>query len=398
MAQNHVATQMPISIYQRIYTSALKLLYQYTPEKTYETIVKEAMKLIGAKYGSLFIMKDNALERVYTSHAILNQIIPRKRGNTWKAFTKQRPYIYNLEKLGKLHPEIHKLNISSDIGIPISFDNKSFGVLSVLSPENVKFTNMELMILQMFSPLASLALRNATLYSETLNTLKAQDLFISMAAHELKTPLTAISIYAQLIMQGNTKGKLTEVHMKEKLYSEIQRLSKLVNELLQVSQIRKGRMQFSMKRCDLAYIITQAVTNFQTTDKNHIIQFKNHSLTEKYIIKGDKDKLIQVITNLLTNAAKFSSKNTKIRVSLKAKQEHFEILVKDHGIGMTEQQKAKVFEGFYKASPMKKEGLGLGLFLVKNIIIAHHGTIHVESRPEKGSTFRILLPKQPIHA
>jgi signal transduction histidine kinase len=261
-----------------------------------------------------------------------------------------------------------------------------------LSGQENRFTKEDLHVLQLFSPLASLALRNTHLYSNVKEALQEQDMFISMAAHELKTPLTAISIYAQLVLQENSEKKFATIHVKEKMFHEIQRLSKLVNELLQVSQIKKGRLQYSMKKCDIVKVAEHIVSSFQTIDTKHKIRLQIDSSIKSCHIKGDQDKMTQVISNLLTNAAKFSPEGKTIDVILKKQKDCVSIIVRDHGIGMTDEQMSHIFEGFYKAAIKTKEGLGLGLFLVKNIVDSHRGTITVKSKPQQGTNFTITLP------
>jgi signal transduction histidine kinase len=384
--------QPTYNIYEKVYAAALRLLYQHTPEKTYSTIVKEAMKLVGAKYGSLFLFPQGNVIRAYASHDALYQIIPRKKGHTWNVYSIQNPYILHGNKLKSLHPEIERLHIGTDIGIPLAYNDKTFGVLSVMSHENTTFTQEELLILQLFSPLASLSLRNTQLYNEVTTSLQEQDLFISMAAHELKTPLTSISIYSQLLLREDVANNKVTKQSKEKMFHEIQRLSKLVNELMQVSQIKKGRLQFDMKKCDIYKIIEVAVTNFQNGDNKHTFRLKNLLQGESAFIKGDADKLTQVVTNLLTNASKFSKDNSFIDITIFRKNTTIVIKVRDYGIGIDEKDLPRIFEGFYKASLAKKEGLGLGLFLVKNILDTHKGNITVKSKKEKGTTFIIFLP------
>jgi signal transduction histidine kinase len=385
----HIPSQ---TVYERVYAAALKLLYQHTPEKTYATIVKEAMKLVGAKYGSLFLFPQGDVIRAYASHDSLYQITPRKKGHTWNVYSVQKPYILHFKKLKSLHPEIAKLHIGTDIGVPLSYNDKPFGVLSVMSSEEIDFTQEQLLILQLFSPLASLSLRNTQLYTEVKTSLQEQDLFISMAAHELKTPLTSISIYSQLLLREDVENNKVTMQSKEKMFHEIQRLSKLVNELMQISQIKKGRLQFDMKKCNLNNIIEVAVTNFQNGDNKHKFRFKNLLGENAVFIKGDADKLTQVITNLLTNASKFSKNNSFIDITISRENTRNVIKVRDYGIGIDEKDLPRIFEGFYKASFATKEGLGLGLFLVKNIVDAHKGTIIVKSKKDKGTTFVISLP------
>lgn len=382
-----------VNKYQQIYLSALKLLYPHTPERTYSTIVQEAMKLVSAKYGSLFLFVDDQIKRVYSSDEILYQTVPRTKGHTWRTYKTQKPYYLDIGKIKNLHPEIERLNISTDIGIPLCYNDKAFGVISVMADSEKPFIEEDLVTLMLFSPLASLALRNTQLYSDIIDSLQEQDLFISMAAHELKTPLTSISIYAQLLIQEDIKSHKPATEFKIKMYNEIQRLSKLVNELLQVSQIKKGRLQYTMKKHNIVEIIANAVANFQTGDQTHRYFFVSKLKNEKIYIKCDADKITQIITNLLNNASKYSPVDTKVKVMIIEESDEVKITVKDSGAGITEKDLPRIFEGFYKPNLAKKEGLGLGLFLVKNIVEKHKGKITVTSKIGKGTTFTIMLPQ-----
>lgn len=378
--------------HQKIYNAALRLLFQSTLEETYPTIVKEAIKLVGAQHGSIFFIKEGKIDRVYTTLKTLQKVTPRLNGNTWKVYSKRKPYLLKGDAINILHPQLDKLHINSDIGIPLAYDKKIFGVLSILATKGSPLTQSDVSLLQMFSPLATLAIQNAELYSDLKRVTKSQDLFLSMAAHELKTPLTSLALYIELLLKGVEPKQLSPRSLPQKINLELHRLNKLTNELLQVSNIRKGKLQFSMRKCNIHQIIEQAVASAQNANITHSMRFENKVYRKNVYVYGDEDKLMQVIINLLNNAAKFSTDNTVILVALKKNARDITIEIKDKGIGIQKKNINKIFEGFYKVSQQKKPGLGLGLYLVKNIIDNHHGTIHVQSQMNKGTTFTITLP------
>src|SRR5438105_1239273 len=125
MSKNH-----PL-IYEKIYSAALRLLYPLTPNEMYTTIVNEAKKLVNAKHGTIFLLEANKLKRVYASTPIIYQVKPRKKGNTFRVYDKLKPYILSYEQLMQLHPEFKKIHVGSDMGIPLTYGNKTIGVLSV---------------------------------------------------------------------------------------------------------------------------------------------------------------------------------------------------------------------------------------------------------------------------
>lgn len=380
------------TIYEKIYHSALDLFHSLTPEKAYEAIVKGAKKLIGAKHGSIFLVEDDELKRVYASSPLFNLIRPRKRGFTYRVYKKQQPYILIRGKFIKAHPELAKLNLGSDIGVPLIYNSKTLGVLTLFSDKKKTFTKKDLTLLQIFCKAASLAIKNTRQYETTQKSVNERDLFISIAAHELKTPLTTVSIYSQLLLRKDAETRYSDTQIKMKLSNEIRRLTNLVNELLQVNQIKSGSLQFTFKKCDLCSVVDTAVTSFENIHVNHPVYFKNKLKNNYCFVYGDHDKLFQVITNLLNNAAKFSPKYSPIDIVLKYENSNYILEVRDHGPGIPKKDLPRIFERFYKGDARKKDGLGLGLYLVKNVIDRHEGKITVSSKIKKGTTFTITLP------
>lgn len=378
--------------YGKIYVSALKLLYQLTPHKAYATIVQEAKKLVGAKHGTIFLVENNELKRVYATSELLYNIFPRRGGFTNQVYTKLQSYILTRDELISLHPEFKNLFVGSDIGVPLTYSNQTIGVLAVFSEKDKSFTQKELSMLQAFSPIASLAIRNMQLYSEMKDSLDERDLFISMAAHELKTPLTTIFIYSQLLLRKETRSKYSETQLKMKLSDEIRRLTNLVNELLQVNQIKIGSLKFIFRKCDLSSIVDGAIAAFENIHTEYKINYRNEIKKNICFVNGDFDKLFQVVTNLLNNAAKFSPKNSTIELVLKYEDSHYILSITDRGPGIRKKDLPHIFERFYKGESQNKDGLGLGLFLVKNIIDQHKGNVSVLSKLNQGTTFTITLP------
>ncbi len=379
-------------IYERIYNSALKLLHPLIPEKAYETIVEEAKKLVNAKDGTIFLLEKDGLKRVYASNHQIYKVNPRKRGLTFNVYKHDKPYFLTGEDLGRLHPEFKKMHFGSDIGVPLTYNDQTVGVLSVFSNKNQVFTDQDINLLRTFSPLASLAIRNMQLYSEAKKSLDERDLFISMAAHELKTPLTTAFIYSQLLLRKTTSTKYSDIQIKMKLSSEITRLTNLVNELLQVNQIKTGSLRFVFKKLDLCSVVEGAITAFENIYTDNPINFKNDLQNKYCFVNGDFDKLFQAVINLLNNAVKFSAQNSPIDILLTYEDSKYILCIQDYGPGINKKDLPKIFQRFYKGAGKQKDGLGLGLFLVKNVVDRHLGEISVSSKLKEGTTFYITLP------
>lgn len=375
----------------KVYKSTLKFLVPLTPEETYSTIAKEAMKLVGAQIGSILLEENGLLKRIYSTDEELYKIVPRKRGYTYRVFRSNHAKFLTREQIARIHPEIKETQIRSDIIIPLSYQRKAIGVLSVLSKRKKNFTEQDLNTLKLFGPLATLAIRKTQLYDDTRKAVETRDLFISMASHELKTPLTTINVYAQLIQKKLSIGNKFEPRWIDTILKEIKRLTNLISELLQVDQIKTGKLNYDWQECDLTEIVERSVRDFKLSHTKHKVIYENSESNNIFII-GDVDKLLQVITNLMNNSAKFAKENTAITVSLKKNLQTVELCVKDQGKGIHKKDIPHIFEGFYRGSEDTNEGMGLGLFLAKKIIEKHNGEVKVKSKVNQGTSFIIKFP------
>ncbi|MBI2012043.1 GAF domain-containing protein [Candidatus Daviesbacteria bacterium] len=383
-------------ILEKIYKSGLKLLVPSTPEMIYSIIVKEAIKLVGADIGTIHLELGGIFMPVYSTVPSFYGIKPRKRGNTYKTFINRKPRIVETSKLQKIHPAMRGVNVNSSILIPLSYQNKAIGVLSVDSKKEQKFSERELEILVLFGSLASLAIRKTQLYDETKKALDSRDLFISMAAHEFRTPLTTIQGYVQLLWSKMKNSNSSEFRWVEQLKWETSRLIQLVNELLVVDRIKEGNLQYLWKECHLGEIIARAENNFKFVHSNHKIRINNQLSNKADIVIGDFDKLLQTIDNLLDNATKFSPAHSIIELNLKHRSPYFTLEIKDSGKGIDKKDLPKIFENYYRGIGHKREGMGLGLYLAKNIIEKHHGEIRVKSKSQRGTSVIVKLPEARI--
>lgn len=225
---------------------------------------------------------------------------------------------------------------------------------------------------------------------------KAKDEFLSIASHQLRTPLTAIKGYVSMIVDGDY-GKVP-AQVKEKLqnvYTANERLVKLVDDLLNISRIEAGRMQLNTVPVQLNDIITEAMNELQFKSKEKNISIEFTPVSDLALVMADKDKIFEVVMNLVDNAIKYSEKGS-VRVS--ALRQHGMVLcaVKDDGMGMTDETIGQLFQKFSRGGMRNVVGNGLGLYIGRLIIEAHGGRIWVESQgPGKGSQFYFVLPVAP---
>lgn len=380
------------NVLKKINKAAIKFLQPLTPLETYKTIIQEAVRLVRAEFGSILLIKKDNLVREYSSDPRLFAIVPRKRGFTYRAYKSNKAYVVDIDNIAKIHPEVKMLGVKSTIFIPLSYKNKTIGVLSLDSLEYRHFTKKELQILELFGSLASLAIRKTQLLTKVKDALESRDLFMSLAAHEFRTPLTIIIATTQLLENKLAKKNLEEAKMVKQVLLESFRLTRLVNELLEISQIKTGGLRFFYTEQNIKKIIEKAIKNFKFTYPNRKIIFKDF-IKNSYKIFCDFDKILQVISNLLDNAVKFSPIDSIIALILKFDAPDFVLSIKDTGIGISKKDLPYVFKSFYRGIKSRQEGMGLGLFLAKKIIEEHRGSIQIKSQQNQGTTVEIRLPK-----
>ncbi|MGB9743240.1 MAG: ATP-binding protein [Minisyncoccales bacterium] len=240
-------------------------------------------------------------------------------------------------------------------------------------------------------------LREISLRQEVERLSKAKSEFISIASHQLRTPLTAIKGYISMILEG-TYGPLPGKMQKpmENVYASNERLIKLVNDLLNISRLEAGRIEFKWEPISIGELIENIVSELKINAEKKGLYLKIVKPKEKLPpITADKDKLRQVILNLIDNAIKYTQQGG-ITIKLKIENLKLKIAVADTGEGMTQEEINKLFEMFSRASAgteLNVSGTGIGLYVAKKFAEAHGGRIWVESTgKDKGSTFIVELP------
>lgn len=222
---------------------------------------------------------------------------------------------------------------------------------------------------------------------------RKKDEFMGAASHELKTPLTSLKAYIQLLDGTIKAGDIPKAALYlHKTTNHLERLNRLIEKLLDVSRIQGGKMQLNISEFDLDELVNETVEGVQHTVQHKII--KQGGI--KRLVKGDKQRIEQVLINVLTNAAKYSPRADKVIVTVKEKDKAVIVSVQDFGIGIPKEKQQKIFDRFYRAEEdqTKFQGLGIGLFISCEIIKQHKGELWVESEVGKGSTFYFRLPLQ----
>jgi signal transduction histidine kinase len=241
---------------------------------------------------------------------------------------------------------------------------------------------------------ASAELREANKRLQELDHLK--DEFISTVTHELRTPLTSIRAFSEILLSNPGMEEAQRSQFLSIIVKESERLTRLINEVLDLAKLESGRVDWHMEQVDLRALVQDAInTNIQLfRDKEITLQ---EELSEgPVVVAGDHDRLTQVIINLLSNAVKFSPEKTgHVIIRLLSQYDHTRIEVEDNGPGIPRDQHRLIFEKFHQVSDQhagKPKGTGLGLAICQRIIERHGGRIWVESEPGKGAIFKLELP------
>ncbi|MGB4398501.1 MAG: PAS domain S-box protein [Daejeonella sp.] len=217
--------------------------------------------------------------------------------------------------------------------------------------------------------------------------------FLSFASHELKTPLTSLKAYLQLALKSfDQQPKKQTLAFLNKAEEVSDKLAKLILNLLDISKIQAGKLALQKQQVEITDIVREITDANQLLYSSHQLKF---SFTEPICVEIDKERIEQVIVNVISNAVKYSPNAKLVELSVEKKKRHVQIAVKDYGIGINEENQSKIFDKFYRVEELtskKVSGLGIGLFISSEIIRQHEGNIWVENNEEGGATFYITLP------
>jgi signal transduction histidine kinase len=245
---------------------------------------------------------------------------------------------------------------------------------------------------------AALAVDHARLYREAKEAVNVRDEFLSVASHELRTPLTSLELQVSNLQRvvNQADPNLEQAQAKIKIVDrQVARLNGLIERLLDVSRIAAGRLALDLEETDLRAVLDEVLARMQ--EQIHGSQSEVRVVgPERCVGSWDAFRLDQVMTNIISNAVKYG-RGTPIRIELSERPEGVVFSVKDGGIGIPAEAQARIFERFERAVNQRNfGGLGLGLWISKQIISAMGGTVRVSSQPEQGAEFVVSLPWRPV--
>ncbi len=291
--------------------------------------------------------------------------------------------------------DIRALKVRSLIRVPLVARDRALGVVTLGRTRGRSYDEEDLAFADELGRRAALAIDNARLYKDATHAIAVRDEFLSMASHELNTPLTSLKLQIDALRRGTTSSE----RVPEKLDSanhQVARLEGLVASLLDISRFdEKEPLPLHKREVDLAAIVQDVVRRIDCEAKHAGSPVQ---VTAKQSCRGlwDDVRIAQVIGSLLSNALKFGA-GRPVEVEVFCTDESARVLVRDHGVGISRESQSRIFDRFARASSARHYGgFGLGLWIAKRIVDASGGAISVESEPERGSAFVVELPRRGV--
>jgi PAS domain S-box-containing protein len=293
---------------------------------------------------------------------------------------------------------LRKLGFRSGMIVPMTVHGRTVGALSLVLAESGRYYQpSDVALTREIARRAALAIDNARLFTEAQQAAQAREDFLLTASHELRTPLTSVKVAAQLVSRYLIRAESEPermVAMMTRLHSEIDRLETLSLDLLDAARIQRGRLDLESRMVDLVALAQSVLNSFDSAPE----RMPSHRLVldAPDAVSGvcDPRRLRQVLVNLVSNALKYSPNGGDICVRVTATDDTASLVVEDFGIGIAPDDIASLFQPFERSSAVRRTigGVGLGLYITRQIVEAHGGTIGVESEPDVGSRFIVRLP------
>jgi len=224
---------------------------------------------------------------------------------------------------------------------------------------------------------------------------RLKSFFVSSVSHELQTPLTSIKMFAELLKSKDNLSAEDKLEYLEIIEGESERLTRLINNVLDYSRIERGVKEYHFSHVDLKEVIENVLNTMRFQIKQHGFKTDVQLPEEDIVLSADRDALHEALINLIANAIKYTKSDKEIFVSAAMENNNVIISIADKGIGIAKEEQEKIFDTFYRSAEKHIQasgGAGLGLAIVSHIVNAHNGTITVSSRPGEGSIFTINLP------
>ena len=292
---------------------------------------------------------------------------------------------------------LRSLQLTSCMCVPLLLRNRLLGVLTLISAESQRrYGPAELAMTAELAGRASVALENAELYRTAQEAIREREAFVSIASHELKNPLSALLGHASLMLRRADRGDPLSAKARQSLATimeQAERVTVMINSLLDVSRVETGQFAIEREPLDVSALLERVVADQPVSSSNHMLTLTKPD--QPALVVGDEARLTQVFTNLLGNAIKYTPAGGRIVVRINVENEQVHVSITDPGLGIPAAAIPYLFQRFYRVTRTHAQhvsGLGIGLYVVKEIVTQHAGTISVDSTEGAGSTFTVHLP------
>jgi PAS domain S-box-containing protein len=314
-----------------------------------------------------------------------SEVYPEVTDSSWVATT-----------LGPGHPRIlRELGAVSYMCVPLIAREHVLGSITfIFSESKRRYDLFHLALAEELARRTAMAIDNAQLYLVAQKAIRVRDDFLAIVSHDLKNPLYAIISGASLIIETSPSGEENLARtIAEKIIASAQRMAGLIRDLLDLTKLEEDHLVIEPRQVEADTLIDEALAPFELPLKAKKLRLIKKVAGEVGFVLCDKDRILQVISNLVENAAKFTPDGGIITVSARPLEREVEFSVKDTGPGIPDNQLAHVFDRFWQAEKARSRGLGLGLSIAQGLVAAHGGRIWVESTTGAGSTFFFTLPR-----
>ncbi|HEV7951788.1 MAG TPA: ATP-binding protein [Candidatus Saccharimonadales bacterium] len=324
-----------------------------------------------------------------------------------------------LKESSDLYKVLHKQKIA--LVLPLTIDHKPTGYLALGEQRSGSYGDRDIKVLMTVSNELVIAIQNALSVQEVkeLNATlqqrideatkelrasnaqlqkldEAKDEFVSMASHQLRTPLTSVKGYISMVLEGDA-GKISDAqrHLLSEAFTSSERMVHLINDFLNVSRLQTGKFMVDRRPIDLAKVTAQEVDSLKTTAKARDLKLSYRKPSHFPVLYIDEGKIRQVIMNFIDNAIYYSDEYSTITIGLEIVDGDAVVTIHNQGIGVPESEKVHLFTKFFRAENARRQrpdGTGVGLFLSKMVVTAHGGKMIFASEPNEGTTFGFRLP------
>jgi PAS domain S-box-containing protein len=302
------------------------------------------------------------------------------------------------------HELLHRLEPRSGIVVPLGTRGRTLGALVLVASESGRrYGARDLALAEELARRAALAIDNACLHEKSEQATRTRDEVLRIVAHDLRTPLNVIALSTKVLLKCPPEKRANDTKPLEAIQKAVDRATRLIQDLLDIARMEAGRLSVDRGREQTAPLVREAAELHRALAEEKSIQLMAVVPEDAPPVFADRDRVLQILSNLLGNALKFTPMGGQILLRAEPAGSMVRFSVSDTGSGIPEEDLAHLFEAFWQASAGRKQGAGLGLAIVKGLVDAHGGHLWVESSPGVGSTFCFTLPtaepseEQPPH-